>query len=315
MRIVFMGTPEFAAVSLRALLGSHHTVAGVVSQPDRPAGRGNAMKPPEVAVVAREHGLPLIQPEAVRTREFRAWLRAREPEIGVVAAFGHVLGPKVLGLPPRGCLNVHASLLPRWRGAAPIQAALLAGDPESGVCIMRMEPGLDTGPVLHRLATPITDQDTAETLHDRLAALGARALLEALDRLEAGPVPAEAQPAEGVTWASPLRRDDADLDFTQPAEALARRVRGLHPWPGTRARLGGQSVKVFPPVAALPPDEATAGASPGTVVAAGPDGVDVATGDGGRLRLMRLQAPGRKPLDAGPFLAGHPLPPGTRFDP
>ena len=310
-----MGTPELAAASLEALLASDHEVVCVVSQPDRRAGRGKRMVAPPVAQLATERGLPLLQPETIRTRAFRAWVEGFAPEVGVVAAFGHILGPKVLAIPPHGWLNVHASLLPRWRGASPIQAAVCAGDAESGVTIMQMDRGLDTGPMrlVRRLA--LADDETAATLHDRLAAVGGEAIVAALDLLAAGDLPSTPQPDEGSTYAPLLSKRDGDLDWTRPAEVLARRVRGLHPWPGTRthhrAAGGGEPtmLKVHPPVAVLPGVDA----APGSVVSATPDGVDVACGEG-LLRLQQLQAPGKRALPVGPFLAGYGLAAGDRLE-
>jgi len=312
MRVAFMGTPEFAASSLRALLDSEHEVVAVVSQPDRRAGRGNRLVSPPVAALAKERGLALAQPDRVGTAAFRQWLSSHEPEIAVVAAFGQIFGPKLLALPPRGCINVHASLLPRWRGASPIQAALLAGDARSGVSIMEMERGLDTGPVLARVAVEIGPEETGASLHDALARAGAELLLEALSSLEGEAPDAVAQDDALATYAPPLRREDGDLDWTMSAVELERRIRALHPWPGTRTRLEGRSE----PLKLHPPARATAAAvdtAHGTVVATSPDGVDVAAGEGSVLRLGRLQAPGRRALDAGPFLAGYPLAVGQRF--
>lgn len=318
-----MGTPDFAAASLRALLASdRHEVVCVVSQPDRRAGRGKRTVAPPVAQLAREAALPLAQPEGgkapggITTRAFRAWLGGHEPDVTVVAAFGRILGPRLLAVPPRGSLNVHASLLPRWRGAAPIQAALLAGDPETGVCIMQMEAGLDTGPVLVRRATAITDQDTGETLHDRLAALGAQALLETLDALE-GPAPPTPTPQDDArhTYAPTLRKADGDLDWTQPAAAVARRIRALHPWPGTRTRWAGQWLKLLPP-ARVATQTASHAAAAGEVLGWTEGGLLIATGatgDGDAVEVGRLQAPGKRALDAAAFRAGQDLPTGTRL--
>lgn len=310
MRVAFMGTPDFAAASLAALLTSTHEVVAVVSQPDRRGGRGNRVVSPPVATLAKEHGVPLSQPEGVGTRAFRQWLSEHRPDIAVVAAFGQILGPKLLGLPPLGCINVHASLLPRWRGASPIQAAILAGDTHSGVSIMEMERGLDTGPVLGEVRLELTRDETGASLHDRLAESGAELLLEVLQGLSEGTRPAAAvQEDERATYAAQLRREDGDLDWSQPASVLERQIRALHPWPGTRTSVvdRDEPLKIHPPVSLL--DGVHEGA-PGTILASTSEGVDVLAGDGRALRLRRLQAPGRKALDAGPFLAGYPLPPG-----
>lgn len=313
MRIAFMGTPDFAAASLAALLGSDHDVVAVVSQPDRRGGRGNRVVSPPVATLAKEHGVPLNQPERVGTRAFREWLSGHEPEIAVVAAFGQILGPKLLALPPLGCINVHASLLPRWRGASPIQAAILAGDAHSGVSIMEMERGLDTGPVLGEVSVELSERETGASLHDRLAEAGATLLLEVLEGFKGDARPtAEPQDDDRATYAAQLRREDGDLDWTEPAVALGRRIRALHPWPGTRATVleREERLKVHPPVQVL---DGAYDAPPGTIIAASGDGVDVVAGDGRALRLGKLQAPGRKALEAGPFLAGYPLNPGGRL--
>ncbi|TNF29047.1 MAG: methionyl-tRNA formyltransferase [Deltaproteobacteria bacterium] len=301
-----MGTPELAATVLQALLDGPHEVVGVVSQPDRPAGRGKHLVSPPVAALARERGIPLMQPEACKSAAFREDLAAWAPDVAVVAAFGHILGPKALAVPRLGCVNVHASLLPRWRGASPIQRAIEAGDAESGVSIMQMDPGMDTGPVLLERRLALTPDETADTLHDRLAALGAEAIGVALDALEAGTATATPQPELGVTHAPKITKADGVLDWARPAVVLDRQVRAFHPWPGTGTTLDGRVLKVLPPISPL---EGGADAAPGTVLAVGPDGIDVACGEGS-LRLTRLQLAGKKALDAAQFLAGHRLVPG-----
>ncbi|MCA9513762.1 MAG: methionyl-tRNA formyltransferase [Myxococcales bacterium] len=310
LRVVFMGTPDLAAAVLRALLDGPHPVVGVVSQPDRPAGRGQRVVLGPVSALARERGLPLAQPSSVKTAEFRAWLAALEPDVAVVAAFGHILGPKLLDVPRLGCVNVHASALPRWRGASPIQAAIAAGDAATGVSIMQMDPGLDTGPVFVTRPVPIAADETAETLHDRLAEVGGEAVLAVLDELARGEAVAVPQPDEGATYAHLIRKDAGDLDFGASAVALDRQVRAYHPWPGTRTTLRGQPLKVLPPVTALA--TRPAGAAPGEIVTVGPDGVDVACGEGA-LRLRRLQLAGKKALDVADFLRGADLSPGMRL--
>ena len=316
LRVAFMGTPALAAAVLEAVLASRHEVVCAVSQPDRRQGRGKRVLAPPVARLAKERGIPLMQPDRVGTRAFREALSEYGPDVALVAAYGHILGPKLLAVPRLGCLNVHASLLPRWRGASPIQAAVLAGDSASGVTIMQMERGLDTGPMLLRRETALTADETAASLHDRLAALGAEAAVAALDQLEAGTLSPVTQDDALATWAPQLARRDGDLDWSLPAEVLSRRVRGLFPWPGTRTthrRASSEPVflKVLPPVQVLP-----GGPGPeGEVVAASAAGVDVRCGDGVVLRIGRLQAPGKKALEAGPFLAGYPLGPGDGLGP
>ncbi len=316
LRVVFMGTPELAAVSLRALLQCHHEVVAVVSQPDRRSGRGKRMQAPPVAALAREHDLPLLQVTTAKTVAFRRWVASHAPDIAVVAAFGHILGPKALAMPRLGCINVHTSLLPRWRGASPIQAAIAAGDERSGVTIMQMDAGMDTGPMLRQVETEITDDDTGSTLHDRLAALGARAVVETLDAIAYGTSRPTPQPSDGMTYAGLLSRSDSVIDWTKPAVDVWQRIRAYHPWPGARTTLGEDVIRFEPPVsvralAAAPAAGATPPA-PGEVVSASGQGVVVATGEGAVV-FQRLQRPGKKMLDAAAFLAGYSLTPGMRF--
>jgi methionyl-tRNA formyltransferase len=242
-RIAFAGTPEFAAVALRALIAAGHEIRLVLSQPDRPAGRGMQLQPSAVKRVAREHGIPVFQPERLRDPATHEPLRAAGVDVLVVAAYGLILPQAVLDIPARGCINIHASLLPRWRGAAPIQRAIEAGDAATGVTIMRMEAGLDTGPMLLAEPTPIGAGETAGELHDRLAVLGARLVVEALARLET--LAAVAQPADGVTHAAKIGKAEAQLDWAQPAAVLARKVCAFNPFPGAGVVLGGQPVKLW----------------------------------------------------------------------
>lgn len=300
MRLAFLGSPDFAVPALGALAEAGHEIAAVYCQPPRPAGRGQAVRPCPVQRAAEAMGLPVRSPARLkRDAAEHAFFAGLGLDAAVVAAYGLILPPEMLAAPKRGCLNIHASLLPRWRGAAPIQAALLAGDPETGVTIMQMESGLDTGPMLLRGTVPITETTDATALHDALAALGARLILRALAEAPA-PVP---QPAEGATYAAKLTREDGHLDWSLPAEALARRVRALNPWPGTFTALAGAPFKIL---AAHP--EAGSGV-PGTVL---DDALLVACGTGA-LRLTRVQAPGRAALDASAFLRGHPVPRDTRL--
>lgn len=303
MRIVFAGTPEFAAVALRALLAAGHAVPLVLTQPDRPAGRGMALQPSAVKRVASEAGIAVFQPATLKDAGAQARLCEVAADVMVVAAYGLILPQAVLDLPRFGCLNIHASLLPRWRGAAPIQRAILAGDEETGVCIMQMEAGLDTGPVLLAGRTPIRDDDTAASLHDRLAVLGDELIVDALGRL---PLPAVAQPATGVTYAAKLEKSEAPLDWTQSAEQLARRVRAFNPFPGATAQLDGAPLKIWQ-AAAVPGQ-----GEPGVVLAVERDALVVACGSGA-LRLGELQKAGGRRLGVAQFLAGTPLRPGQRF--
>ena len=243
IKVVFMGSPDFATAILRAL-AQHYSLVGVVSQPDREAGRGKQLKAPPVKQVALELGLPIIQPERLRAPEAMQQLQAWAPDLIVVAAFGQILRPAVLDMPRFGCINVHASLLPRWRGAAPIQACLLAGDAFSGVTIMRMDPGVDTGPILTQRQTALTPEDTAGTLSDRLSGMGAELLIDTLPAYLAGEIVPQAQDNEAATYAAMLQKEAGQLDFSQPAEVLARLVRAYAPWPGAYTLWQGEGFKV-----------------------------------------------------------------------
>ena len=303
MKLIFAGTPEFAAQSLRAILSTENQVVLVLTQPDRPAGRGMVLQPSAVKQVACEHGIEVFQPPTLRDPAAQARLAAVGADAMVVAAYGLILPQTVLDLPRHGCINIHASLLPRWRGAAPIQRAIQAGDTETGVCIMQMEAGLDTGPVLLREALPITEGDTAASLHDRLAELGARLIVDALRNLPLTPCP---QPSYGVTYAAKIDKAESMLDWRLPALQLSRQVRAFNPFPGTLAYLDGTSMKIWKAV----PD--ANGGVPGTVLSANKDGIVVACGEGA-LRLCELQKAGGKRLEAGQFLAGTPIAVGSVF--
>jgi methionyl-tRNA formyltransferase len=306
-RILFMGTPPFAGTILEALLRRPDPVVGVVCQPDRPRGRGLAIEPPAVKTLALARGVPVLQPERVRDPSVLDDLRALAPDLVVVAAYGRILPRAILDLPPRGCINVHASLLPRHRGAAPIAYAIMAGDRVTGVSIMAMSEEMDAGDVLLVRETPIGADDTTGTLTARLAALGGDAIGAAIDGLRDGTLHATPQPAAGVTFAPRIERTHARLVWARPAVELERLVRAMQPAPAAFTTLGGKTVKVHR--AALAPAGADP-ATPGTVIAATPGGIDVATGDGA-LRLLDVQLEGKRRLDAAAFLAGHRLPPGT----
>ncbi len=297
MRIVFAGTPEFAVSSLRAA-ARHHEVVAVYTQPDRPAGRGRGLAPSPVKLEAVARGIPVYQPETLKDEAAQQQLRDLQPDLMVVVAYGLILPRAVLNIPTHGCWNVHASLLPRWRGAAPIQRAIQAGDATTGVCLMQMEAGLDTGPVLLHQELAIAATATGGDLHDSLAALGAQALSDGLGLLRAGIKPiARPQPAEGVTYAHKLDKAEAKLDWALDAQALARTVRAFNPWPIAEAQLAGERVRIHGAVAL----DLAHGQAPGTVLAAGREGIDIACGQGA-LRLRVLQREGGKAITAADYL-------------
>jgi len=304
VKIIFAGTPEFAARALEALLAAGHEVALALTQPDRPAGRGMALQPSAVKKVALAHGIPVFQPERLKDPATHEPIRAAcvdgGAELMVVAAYGLILPQAVLDLPRRGCINIHASLLPRWRGAAPIQRAIEAGDAQTGITIMQMEAGLDTGPMLLAGTLDIDPQDSAGTLHDRLATLGGTLAVDALARLDR--LAAVPQPEAGVTYAGKIDKAEARLDWTQPAAVLARKLRAFDPFPGATLVLAGEPVKAWRGTAV------SAGGWPGQVLDVNPNGIVVACGDGA-LRLTELQKPGGRRLSAAEFLRGTALKP------
>jgi methionyl-tRNA formyltransferase len=302
MRIAFMGSPDFALPALRGLHQAGHTIAAVYCQPARPSGRGQAIRRCAVHMAADALGLPVRTPNRLRGDPAgQAAFAALDLDAAVVAAYGLILPQAMLDAPKLGCLNIHASLLPRWRGAGPIQAAILAGDAETGITIMHMEAGLDTGPILLRQSVPITPATTAAQLHDRLAELGARLVLEALKSPQS-PVP---QVDAEATYAPKLTREDGRIDWSRAAAAIDRQVRAFDPWPGTFTTLDGQPLKIL--AAAI----VDATGTPGTAIDAA---LTIACGDQA-IRLTRVQLPGRAALEAGAFLRGHPVPPGTVFGP
>lgn len=302
LNIVYAGTPEFAATALAALLKTEHHISAVYTQPDRPAGRGRKLKASPVKELALEHHIEVRQPESLKDAEIQQALAELKPDVMIVAAYGLLLPAEVLAIPRLGCLNIHASLLPRWRGAAPIQRAILEGDAETGVTIMQMDVGLDTGDMLYKLATPITTEDNAQRLHDRLADLGAQAIVEALAAIQAGTLTPEPQDDSLANYAKKLNKAEAAIDWLQPAAQIARQVAAFNPWPVAQTQLEEQVLRIWE---AEPLSEAS-GATPGTVVAEGKQGIDVACGEG-TLRLKRLQLPGGKPLTAAEFLNGRSL--------
>jgi methionyl-tRNA formyltransferase len=301
LRLAFAGTPEFAVPALR-VAAAQGDLVGVWTQPDRPAGRGRQPAASPVKREALAHQVPVFQPESLRGAEARAQLAALRPDLLIVVAYGLILPAAVLAIPRLGCWNVHASLLPRWRGAAPIQRAIEAGDAETGVCLMQMEKGLDTGPVLLELRTPIGPDDTGGALHDRLAGLGARVLEDGLALQSAGRNPApRPQPAEGVTYAHKIDKAEAKLDWTQPAEVLARRVRAFHPWPVCEADVAGERLRIHA-ARAMP---IAHHAAPGTLLAATRDGIDIACAEGA-LRLLTVQREGGRALPSADWLNARP---------
>jgi methionyl-tRNA formyltransferase len=293
--IIFAGTPEFSVVSLRALVETGRKPVAVLTQPDRPAGRGKRLTPSPVKQYAGEYGIPVLQPKSLRDDAIVAELAELEADIMVVAAYGLILPQPVLDLPPAGCLNVHASLLPRWRGAAPIQAAILAGDTETGVCLMAMTAGLDCGPVYASDTVVIGDEETAGELHDRLAEAGGRLLARHFDAILAGQLVAEAQDESAATYAPKIKNADAELDWTQPADVLARAVRAYNPVPGAWFMVEGERIKCWR-ARAVDVDVGPAG----RIEAAGPEGVTIGC-SAGALRLESVQRPGKRPITGGEF--------------
>ncbi|MDT3671578.1 MAG: methionyl-tRNA formyltransferase [Aromatoleum sp.] len=307
LKVAFAGTPEFAAAALEAIIAAGFDVPLVLTQPDRPAGRGMKLAASPVKQVALAHGIAVDQPERLRSEAQRASLAACRPDVLVVAAYGLILPRAVLDLPRLGCINIHASLLPRWRGAAPIHRAIEAGDAETGITIMQMDEGLDTGPMLMKRALSIAADDTTGTLHDRLAVLGAEMVVEALGLLPDGRLVATPQPDTGATYAAKIGKAEAALDWLQAATALERAVRAFNPFPGAVAHLRQVPVKIWRAEVAAGRGE------PGAVLSADETGVVVACGDGS-LRLVELQRPGSRRLPVGEFLRGFPVSAGERFD-
>jgi methionyl-tRNA formyltransferase len=305
VRIAFMGTPPFAARALEALIAAGHEIAAVYSQPPRPAGRGHRLVKSAVQTLAESHGIEVRTPERLKSPDEHAAFAALNLDLAVVAAYGLILPKAILDAPRLGCLNIHASLLPRWRGAAPIQRAILAGDSETGVTIMRMDVGLDTGPMLLKGTVPIGRWTTSVGLTDELADLGAGLVVEAIARLEKGDLPDIPQPEDGMTYAAKLDRADGTIDWTQSATEIDRRVRALTPWPGTSFELNGERIKL------LEATPTSANGAPGTIIGTSENGSPIAACGTGALKLTLLQRPGKAAQDGASFLRGFALPPGT----
>ena len=315
MRLIFAGTPEFARVALEHLLAAGFTVPLVLTQPDRPAGRGMKLQASPVKQCAQEHGIAVAQPRSLRldgkypedAAAARAAIEAAHADAMVVAAYGLILPQWVLDTPPKGCLNIHASLLPRWRGAAPIHRAIEAGDAETGVTIMQMDAGLDTGDMLLVERLALAPRETTATLHDRLAAVGGRLIARALELAACGGLTATPQPAEGVTYAHKIEKQEASVDWSLPAEAIGRRIRAFDPFPGAATQLGDEAIKLWN--YEIDSTSRPLGARPGQILSVDDGGVTVACGEG-TLRLTTLQRAGGKRLPAADFLRGFPLQPG-----
>jgi methionyl-tRNA formyltransferase len=310
MRVAFFGTPRFAVPTLERLLASRHPVVAVVTQPDRPSGRGQRVTAGPVKTVALAHEVPVLQPDRLKTPEFLDRLGSMFLDLGVVAAYGKILPESLLGIPTHGVINVHASLLPRWRGAAPVERAIMAGDLETGVTIMRIVRELDAGPTFAAIPRPIAPDETAQDVERDLAVLGAGLLVEVVDRLAAGRAEESPQDDALVTYAPRLEKEEGLIDWSQPARAIHDKVRALHPWPHAFTFLAADRYIVL---RTWPEPGATSVAPPGTVLEAAADRLTVATG-AGAIHVRQIQPEGRRPMDIRQFLAGHRLPAGTRFE-
>ena len=309
MRLIFMGTPDFSATSLEALLKSDDSVVGVVTQPDRPKGRGQILTPSPVKLLAQRQQIPLLQSLKMKDPEFLQTLAGWKPDLIAVVAFGRILPPVILSLPPLGCINVHGSLLPKYRGAGPIQWAIINGETETGITTMLMDEGMDTGAMLLQEAIPITPNDTAGTLTPRLAELGGRLLVETIARLKAGTLAPQSQAASQVTFAPLLKKEDGAIDWALPATALANRVRGLAPWPGAYTTVAGGDRWAIWRARALP---GTVTKPPGMIIAVTTEAIHVATGEG-VLAVMELQPANSRRMAVSQYLAGHPTAVGLQL--
>ncbi len=309
LRVAFFGTPQFAVPTLQKLIDSRHTVCGVVTQPDRPRGRGQQVSDSPVKALAVSRGLPVLQPARLKDPAFADLLGAWRPDIGVVAAYGKLIPDDILAVPPRGMINVHASLLPKYRGAAPIQRAIIDGETVTGVTIMRVETLLDAGAMLAKVTRPIGPDDTSDVVEQDLARLGADLLLDVLEQIAAGTEQEERQDFMLATFAQRLTKEEGALDWSLPATYVHNRVRGLHPWPHASTRLDGSRIIVLK--TRVEPD--TTDAAPGTIIEASGETIRVATGHGGVIAVEQLQAEGRRPMSAREFIAGRRLRTGMTF--
>lgn len=312
MKIIFAGTPDFALYTLDALLSSRHEVVAVYTQPDRPAGRGRKIQISPIKKRAQENNIPVFQPASLKGEEDQSVLAGLQADLMVVVAYGLILPEEVLNIPEYGCINIHASLLPRWRGAAPIQRSILAGDKEAGVTIMQMDAGLDTGDMLAKVPCPIEPEDTSQTLHDKLARMGGEALLETIEKIKNGTLTPEPQDEQLSNYASKIEKSEATLDWTLSAQELEYKTRAFNPWPVAQTRLGDKVLRIWlakaleTDIPVSKKEEVAPGTVPGTVLHTGKQGIDVATGKG-TLRLLEVQLPGGKPLSASAFLNAHPI--------
>ena len=328
MNVIFAGTPEFARVAMQAILDSAHRVVAVLTQPDKPAGRGRKLAASPVKALALANGIEIMQPASLRSDDVAQALRALRPDCMVVAAYGLILPQRILDIPAKGCLNIHASLLPRWRGAAPIQRAIEAGDENSGVCIMQMDAGLDTGAILLQQSCRIAIDETGQSLHDKLARLGADLIVRALDQLQQGPLSATPQPEKGVTYATKLNKREARLDWQQSAASLARKIRAFNPWPvcfcilpaPAQAETANETsrakrLRILAAEAATRSEQSPtySAPSPGTIIECDRKNLLVQCGVG-RLRILEVQPEGRKAMPVAAFLNATPLKPGLRFE-
>lgn len=309
MRVVFAGTPQFAVPTLKGLIDAGIEVAAVCTQPDRPAGRGRHLAPSPVKRIATEHSLPVVQPVSLREESARAVLHSFAPTVLVVVAYGLILPEEILGLPPFGCVNVHASLLPRWRGAAPIARAIQAGDTMSGITIMKMDSGLDTGPIIAQSEVPIAEEDDSATLHDTLGQVGADLLVATLPKYISGALKLVDQDDSAATYAPKLSKTEGRIDWQRPASEIRNQVRAFNPWPVAFAFHCGERIRILSAQISM---DSTDNLAVGSICRVGKKGIEVACGEG-VLRLMQLQRDGGKPLSAGDFINGYPLKQGDRL--